>query len=218
MDDMKWLSGRGVRSVFGWTAVPDPTTFGRWMRRGGEEMTKLLDDLTWYLVRARWAERGKPTSMMLVLDSTVVERYGAKQAGAEQAGAERGYNPKKKGRPSHHPLLASTDGGDCLGVRWRAGSTHTAEGAGEWTRELVRKLRQVGFQDITVRLDKGFFSREMVATLSELGVSFVLEVPDHQWVRRALGHYRLSEKDTELWPRRVSSTACASGPSSADTW
>src|SRR5690606_38934709 len=101
MDDLRWLDGRGVRSLFGWTAVPDPTTFGRWLRRGGEEMVRLLDDLTWYLVRARWAEEGTPTSMMLVLDSTVAARYGAKQAGAE-----RGYNPKKQGRPSHHPLLA----------------------------------------------------------------------------------------------------------------
>ena len=111
MDDLKWLAGRGVRSLFGWAAVPDPTTFGRWLRRGGKEMVRLLDDLTWFLVRTRWAEEGTPTSMMLVLDSTVVARYGQKQAGAE-----RGYNPKKPGRPSHHPLLAFTDGGDCLGV------------------------------------------------------------------------------------------------------
>lgn len=194
MDDLKWLSGRGVRSLFGWAAVPDPTTFGRWLRRGGVEMVKLLDHLTWYLVCARWAAEGTPTSVMLVLDSTVVARYGEKQAGAE-----RGYNPKKKGRPSHHPLLAFTDGGDCLGVRWRAGSAHTAEGAGEWVRDLVERLRQAGVQDITVRLDKGFFSKEMVSTLTELGVSFVLKVPDHKWVRRVLGGYRQSEKDTDLW-------------------
>lgn len=198
MDDLKWLDGRGVRSVFGWKAVPDPTTFGRWLRRGGkcegERMVRLLDDLTWYLVRARWAKQGKPTSVMLVLDSTVVARYGLKQAGAE-----KGYNPKKKGRPSHHPLLAFTDTGDCLGVRWRTGSAHTAEGAGEWVRELVRKLRQVGVRDITVRLDKGFFSKEIVRTLVELGVSFVLKVSNREWVRRVLGNYRQSEKDAGLW-------------------
>jgi len=36
MDDMKWLAGRGVRPIFVWKAVPDPTTFGRWLRRGGD--------------------------------------------------------------------------------------------------------------------------------------------------------------------------------------
>ena|SRR5579859_4279251 len=33
-------------------------------------------------------------------DSTVFERYG------KQEGVKRGYNPRKPGRGSHHPLLA----------------------------------------------------------------------------------------------------------------
>jgi hypothetical protein len=36
----------------------------------------------------------------LDLDSTVFERYG------RQEGSLKGYNPRKHGRPSHHPLLA----------------------------------------------------------------------------------------------------------------
>src|SRR5438876_12452854 len=36
----------------------------------------------------------------LDLDSTVFERYG------RQEGALKGPNPRKHGRPSHHPLLA----------------------------------------------------------------------------------------------------------------
>jgi hypothetical protein len=36
----------------------------------------------------------------LTFDSTVLIRYG------EQDGAKKGYNPKKDGRPSHHPLIA----------------------------------------------------------------------------------------------------------------
>jgi len=34
------------------------------------------------------------------MDSVVFERYGRQQ------GARKGHNPKKHGRPSHHPLLA----------------------------------------------------------------------------------------------------------------
>ena len=220
LEDLDAVATRGVRRLFGWCAVPDPTTMGRWLRRGGPAMIALLDQLVWYLVRARWAQVGVPRSVMLILDSTVVLRYGVKQAGAE-----RGYNPRKPGRPSHHPLLAFTDTGDCLGVRWRGGAAHTAEGAGEWIRALVHRLRQLGLTDITVRLDKGFFSKEMVALLTELGVTFVLKVPDHAWVRRTLGPYRQSEKDAALWtatgelygarlcsverrtPRRASATA-----------
>lgn len=194
MDDLARFSARGVRRLFGWRAVPDATTFGRWLRRGGPTLVPVLDELCWYLVRTRWTALGRPESLLLILDSTVVQRYGLRQAGAE-----RGYNPEKRGRPSHHPLLAFTDQGDCLGVHWRGGAAHTAEGAGEWIRALVQRLRQVGIRDLTVRLDKGFFSRELVELLTALDVRFVLKVPDHAWVRRHLGAYRPSEKDAALW-------------------
>jgi hypothetical protein len=193
MDDLARLAGRNVARLFGWEAVPDPTTFGRWLRRGSQALLPLLDDLVWYLVLARWKQVGTPQALMLILDSTVVLRYGT-----QQACAEKGYSPIKRGRPSHHPLLAFTAGGDCLGARWRGGAAHTAEGAIPWIRQLVRSLRQAGVAQITVRLDKGFFSREMVVALDALGVRFVLKVPDHAWVRRHLGPARPSEQDATI--------------------
>ncbi len=62
-------------------------------------LSPLLDELLWRMVRRRWEMAGgAPRSATVVMDSTVVVRYGLKQAGAE-----KGYNPKKPGRPSHHP-------------------------------------------------------------------------------------------------------------------
>jgi hypothetical protein len=195
MDDLRLLSGRGIRRLFGWRRVPDPTTFGRWLRRGGQRLARQLDGVLWQMVRARWSAAGVPRSVMLVLDSTVVQRYGLKQAGAE-----KGYNPTKKGRPSHHPLVAFlAETGDCLGVRWRPGNANTAAGAIPWIQALVGQLRAAGVEEITLRLDKGFFSREMVEALSALGVRYVLKVPDHQWVRSRLSAFRRSQKDLTLW-------------------
>lgn len=195
MDDLRGLAGRGIRRLFGWQAVPDPTTFGRWLRRGGERLAGQLDGVLWQMVRARWAIAGVPKAVMRVLDSTVVQRYGLKQAGAE-----KGYNPKKRGRPSHHPLVAFlAETGDCLGVRWRPGNAHTATGAIPWIQTLVGQLRAAGVREITVRLDKGFFSREMALALEALGVSYALKVPDHGWVRSRLSPYRRSQKDPALW-------------------
>lgn len=195
MDDLRWLAGRGIRRLFGWAAVPDPTTFGRWLRRGGERLAGQLDAVLWQMVRARWAGTGVPKAVMLVLDSTVVQRYGLKQAGAE-----KGYNPTKRGRPSHHPLVAFlAETGDCLGVRWRPGNANTAAGAIPWIQTLVEQLRAAGVQEITVRLDKGFFSREMVEALEALRVSYALKVPDFAWVKSRLSTYRRSAKDPALW-------------------
>lgn len=83
MDDLRLLEGRGVRRLFGWHDIPDPTTFGRWLRRGGERLATQLDGVLWQMVRGRWTATAVPRSVMLVLDSTVVQRYGLKQAGAE---------------------------------------------------------------------------------------------------------------------------------------
>lgn len=197
MDDLFLLRSRGVRRLFGWSAVSDPTTFGRWLRRSGEALVPLLDELLWRLVRARWQAVGVPKRLTLLLDSTVVLRYGL-----QQAGAEKGYNSKKPGWPSHHPLLAfAAETADCLGVIWRAGNAHTAEGAIPWIRTLVGRLRAAGVEEITLRLDKGFFSREMVEALHELEVSFYLKVPNFPWVRAQLGEARRSKKDPALWTR-----------------
>jgi hypothetical protein len=75
-------------------------------------MADHVDQLTWWLVRARWRQTGVPEAVTLLLDASVVQRYGT-----QQAGATAGYIPTRKGRPSHHPLLAFLDTGDCLGVR-----------------------------------------------------------------------------------------------------
>ncbi len=197
LDDLPLLERRSVRRLFGWVRVPDPTIFGRWLRRAGPLLVPLLDELLWYVVRRRWAAAGGvPKAETLILDSTVSVRHGLKQAGAE-----RGYNPKKPGRPSHHPLLAYLQGtGDCLGVRWRPGNAHTAHGAEAWITTLVGRLQAIGVQDITVRLDKGFFSESMVQTLEGLQVHYLLKIPAHAWLQNHQAPWRRSAKGEALFP------------------
>lgn len=172
MDHLPLLESRGVRALLGWERVVDPTSFGRFLRRAGRKGAEVCDEVLRKVVSARWkAGGGVPRVVQLTLDSTVSVRYGVKQAGAEV-----GYNPKKNGRTSHHPLLAFLDTGDCLGVRWRPGKAHTAAGAEEWLEELVTWLREQGVQRILVRLDKGFFRITMIEKLKELKVDFVMKM------------------------------------------
>jgi len=194
LDDLAWFRSRGIRRLFGWMRIPDPTTFGRWLRRAGACLVPVLDELIWHLVQVRWHHVGVPQCVMLVLDSTVAVRYGTKQAGAG-----KGYNPKKPGRPSHHPMVATVaETGDLVGVRWRPGSASAAKGATAWLELLVARLREAGVEEITVRLDKGFFSRAMVECLERLAVRYVLKVRDHHWVRRELSGWRRSAKSQEI--------------------
>jgi hypothetical protein len=146
------------------------------------------------VVRARWDAAGRvPKAVMLLFDSTVVQRYGQKQAGAVN-----GYNPKKKGRPSHHPLLAFLDTGDCLGVRWRPGNANTAEGFEAWVEELVAWLRAQGVERILVRLDKGFFKASHIEKLLGLGVEFVMKMQEANTLQQYKGPFTRSEEDPRL--------------------
>ena len=57
----------------------------------------------------------------LDLDSSVVTRYG------EQQGAAVGYNVKKPGRSSHHPLMAFVADVEMVANFWlRSGDAHTS--------------------------------------------------------------------------------------------
>ncbi|MBA4157490.1 MAG: hypothetical protein H0X65_08440 [Gemmatimonadetes bacterium] len=51
MDDLRLLTGRGIRRLFGWKRLPNPTTFGRWLRRGGERLAGQLDRVLWQVAR-----------------------------------------------------------------------------------------------------------------------------------------------------------------------
>lgn len=63
-------------------------------------------------------------TLTLDLDSTVLSRYGVQQ------GASRGYNPSKRGRASHHPLMAFVADTRMLANVWlRPGNAHTANNA-----------------------------------------------------------------------------------------
>ena len=60
----------------------------------------------------------KVGKLTIDLDSTVITRYG------NQEGSAIGYNPKEKGRKSHHPLMAFVDQTKMVANAWlRAGNT-----------------------------------------------------------------------------------------------
>ena len=74
--------------------------------------------------------RGLPARIIADWDGTVNTRYG------RQEGAEVGYNPFKRGRPSHHPLACVAAGTRlCLHMAWRPGKAVSATG---WQAAMER--------------------------------------------------------------------------------
>ena len=76
-----------------------------------------------------------PVETFSVFLLKVFERYG------HQQGALRGPNPRKHGRPSHHPLVAALAEAHFLLRHWlRSGRCDTARGAVEFLKEAPALL------------------------------------------------------------------------------
>lgn len=98
-------------------------------------------------------------TLTLDLDSTVLCRYGLQQ------GAARGYNPSKRGRCSHHPLMAFVADTRMLANVWlRPGNAHTANNAIAFLQSSIEHLgpdKRVGL----LRADSGFCDKGFLAHL-----------------------------------------------------
>ena len=89
---------RALHALLGMTRFPTDDTIRNLFRRFGMgQVQRLFEPLAeWQMQRLPQRDEG----YTLDLDSTVFERYG------KQEGSLKGHNPRKHGRPSHHPLVA----------------------------------------------------------------------------------------------------------------
>jgi hypothetical protein len=114
----------------------------------------------------------------LDLDSTVFERYGS------QEGSLKGHNPRKHGRPSHHPLLAVLSEAHFLLHGWlRSGNCGTARGAEEFLKEALALWGQR--QKIRLlRADSGFFDDRLLNFLEQRQLPYIVVARLTRWVKR----------------------------------
>lgn len=104
----------------------------------------------------------------LDLDSTVFCREG------KQEGARKGFNPRRKGRQSHHPLLAVLAEAPFILHGWlRSGNTGAARGVVPFLQEALALLPE-GLWVRTVRADSGFFEEALLAFLEARALPYVI--------------------------------------------
>ena len=119
-------------------------------------------------------------SITLDLDSHVTPVYGNQQR------AGLGYNPKKKGRKSYHPLLCFIgESRDYLGGLFRSGKHHTSYDAVKFLKSVIKRLPS-HMADIRLRADGGFFSPEMLKFLIKNQIEFYIAVPIQPWVQKKI--------------------------------
>ena len=167
---------RALHALLGMKRFPTDDTMRNLFKRFTQGMVVRFYEPLWAWQLARLPKRAGGYS--LDLDSTVFERYG------EQEGVKKGYNPKKRGRGSHHPLLAVLGEGYFILHGWlRSGNTRADSGVVEFLKEALAKL---GSREWIrrVRADSGFFAQELLQYLEGLGLGYIVVAKLTPWLKR----------------------------------
>jgi hypothetical protein len=163
------LKHNGVfQYLTGLPAYPDPTTLRRFLLRMAPLALSKLRRLHDRLLLSMILKPKPPTKVIFDLDSTVLILYG------KQEMARIGYNPKKWGRPSYHPLLCFNGiTKDFWHGELRPGDTHTATGTAELLKASFAKLPP-SVKTVIIRADKGFYDHETVEYLESKRALFAI--------------------------------------------
>lgn len=198
-----WSHGmEGLKACFGVDWLPQtPSVLTRFLgkfRRGhNEALRSSAAGLTRQVLEIEGLRQDD-----LMLDSTVCTRYG------RQEGARKGYNPKRPGRPSHHPLKAGLGSGYVVNLWNRQGDTHTAHQVRDFFDQTVRglpshlALRRVladsgfGEEPFLEHLEKGSFLYMVALRLTPYVLQTIQQIspwrPVDKGIEVAEAHVRLS--------------------------
>ncbi len=167
-----------LREMFGIKRFCAPSTYTRFFQ---SFTNQAREDV--FFALTRWSLALLParkTGYTLDLDSTVIERWG------EQEGVVPGYNPRRPGRPTHHPLLAGL-----AEVKWilhgwlRTGKAASANNAIAFMDEclaLVDGITQIRL----VRADSGFFDTKFLSDLEKKKVHYLIKGRMTKFVKLAV--------------------------------
>ncbi len=173
--------------VEGWTTIPHNSALGRIFRATRERHIAQLETLVHTLRPSAWAYAARKNStltlprrtMWIDCDSTEDMVYG------HQEGAEKGYNTKKKGARSYHPLLAFCVATKEILQGWfRCGSAYTSNGIVEFMKQLGAHLPPE--LRLVFRGDSGFFVGALFDWLDARGDGYLVKAKLYQNVKAFL--------------------------------
>lgn len=155
-----------LQSIFGFQAMPSQSTYSRFFSKFSQARnTRVFPKLQHWLF-----DQLHVGALTVDFDSTVITRYG------HQEGAARGYNPNKRGRNSHHPLVAFVEQTRMVANAWlrpgTAAAVSNCRGFMEETFGQALAGQQVGL----VRADSGFYSEEILGYLEGEELPYIMAV------------------------------------------
>lgn len=153
-----------LANIFGWNRVAAHKSIVRYFNKFNQENSSFCNSKTYQFINRNISI---PT-VTLDVDSTVVTRYGE-----QQEGATKGYNPKKKGRLSHHPLMAFIAESKSVANFWlRDGKASSANNFEEFLNETMIHLGEINVG--LLRADSGFFKNKILRYLEAKTINYII--------------------------------------------
>lgn len=159
-------------SLLGLQQFPDQSTLRRFLQRLPTHSVRRLVQLHDHLRQELFVLPRAPTTLIFDLDSVVLTLYG------QQQGARIGYNPKKRGRRSYHPLLCfEAHRQEFWHGSLRPGDAAANTGVVPFLQRCLDKVpSHIARSRIRVRADAGFFSGKLIGFLDKMGLGYVVVV------------------------------------------
>ena len=149
--------------IFNWRTVPGQDAYKRYFGKFTQSTNQKVGRhfFSWFFKHLNI------DYFTLDIDSTIMTRYG------KQEGAKKGYNPKKKDRLSHHPIIAFVNEVKMVANFWlRSGDSSSAN---NFVGFLAETLSNFGDKTVgLIRLDSGFCQKEVLDYLEQNTLDYIV--------------------------------------------
>ena len=158
-----------LRTIFQWTVFPVASTLGRIFKLFTPKHCAELSEAEAHLRKKVWGTRWRGR-VTFDFDSEVQGVFGT------QEGANKGYNPKKKGQRSYHPLLCFVgETRECWHNWFRCGNVFSANGCAEFAKECFARLPKRVWS-LWLRGDSAFFNGALLDEAESRGAHYTIKV------------------------------------------
>ena len=166
--------------MLGLNHFPDQATLRRFLKRLPPKTIRQLGRLHDSLRAHLFALPHFPSSLTFDIDSVVITVYG------KQQGAQVGYNPKKHGRRSYHPIFCfEAHRQEFWHGMLRPGNTVAATAARHFIQACLDKVPSaIARIRIRFRMDSGFYGRPVIEFIDGTGCGYVMVAKEYVPLKR----------------------------------
>ena len=165
-----------LQKIFGWGRMPSQSTYSRFFGKFSQKRNTAV-----FPAAQKWfVDSLGIDNVTIDLDSTVITRWG------DQQGSLKGYNPNRRGRNSHHPLMAFISQTRMVANAWlRPGNTADSSSCVGFMQETfghILKDKKVGL----VRADSGFYTEKILGYLERRSLNYIIATRMYPNVKNAV--------------------------------